>query len=132
MIASQKGTGHVSLTMEFELEFVKSTMFRGVITKTTTHEMSKFFQNLRDYMSKSVGEEVPTTAKAAEETKKEVVKEERPAGFRLASLTPILLGGVIFMQFWILMEMYSMKRAIGRIEAREFQPLYFPKQESSL
>lgn len=126
IITPQEGTGHVLLTMEFELEFVKSTMFRGVITKTTTSEMSKFFQNMRDYMARSVGEEVNTTAakskpKAIEKVDQEVVKEETsslPFGIRPASLTPILLGGVIFLQFLIMLEMHSMKRSIGRIEAR--------------
>ena len=137
LIAPGKEVGQVLLTMEFELDFVKSTMFRGLITKTTTSEMSKFFQHMKDYMSKSVGEKASTstnpTQKTAEVSEKEDVKEE-PAnmllfGLRPASLTNLLLGGVMFMQFWILLEMRSMKSSIYKIEAMELRPLIFPKAE---
>lgn len=137
VIAPGKEAGQVLLTMEFELEFVKSTMFRGLITKTTTSEMSKFFQNMKEYMSKSVGEKAPTSAianqEAAEVSEKKAVKEEPayslPFGLRPASLTHLLLGGVVLMQFWILLEMRSMKSSIYKLEAMELRPIIFPKTE---
>ena len=119
--------------MEFELEFVKSTMFRGLITKTTTSEMSRFFQNMKEYFSRCVGQKQPTSAiaKPVEIPQRESKTEEAylPFGLQPATLTHLLLGGVVLMQFWILIEMRSLKSSIHKIEAMDFASIYLPKEQ---
>lgn len=126
IVAQGPGKGKVLLTMEFELEFVKSTMFKGIITKTTNSEVSKFMERRRDYMAEFLGEAVaPQKEEEHVEKKKEVAVEEPvplpglPYGLTMTSITHILLAFVIFMQFWILLEMRGMKRAVYRIEHAE-------------
>jgi VAD1 Analog of StAR-related lipid transfer domain len=108
----------VLVSMEFELEFVKSTMFRGVITKTTNSQVSKYCEQWRDYMAESLGEEAAPPKQEEQKTEKETIVEEMalPYGLTKTSLTHILLASVIFMQFWMVLEMRSMKNAIYRME----------------
>ena len=117
VVASKENSEKVLVTMEFELDFVKSTMFRGVITKTTTSEMSKFFLDMRDYMSKSLGEQV-LKAKPVEKTE-ELMATKEPGLFGVLgapSIAHSLLLLVIVLQFWILREMAKMKQSVLRLE----------------
>ena len=115
---------HVLVSMEFELEFVKSTMFRGIITRTTNKEVNEFGEKLISYMSKNLGVEGPGLAKSEETVAPERVVEEPsmfPSAVTMTSLTHWLLVVVIIMQLWMIMEMYSMKSAIRRLETGETQ-----------
>lgn len=132
IVAAAPAKGKILLSMEFELEFVKSTMFRGVITKTTTSQVTTFCQQMKDFMAESLGEEgaEPTAEKEQQHVEKEVVMEEPgfPSNLAMTSVTHVLLLVVILMQVWILMEMRSMKRAMQRIESVEYPPFYFSNQ----
>jgi len=119
IVTPKEGTKHVLLTMEIELEFVKSTMFRGLITKTTTGEMTKFFVAMKDYISESLGEEVPEKPELAELPGVMVTEETTLPflGYRPSILAIFMLGGVIVLQFMILLEMYFVKRQMQKIAA---------------
>lgn len=132
--ASKEDKGTVLVTLEFELEFVKSTMFRRIITSTTTSEMTKFFQGLKVFMADSVaksmvgGEPPSKPKKATEEVEKEVTEESvslLPIVLAMNRATHGLLAGVIVLQVWILLEMYTMKRAIFRMEHSEYNQAFF-------
>ncbi|CAB9513991.1 GRAM domain containing [Seminavis robusta] len=122
----EENKGHVLLSWEFELEFVKGTMFRGIITSTTNRELTAFGKEMKKYMVKNRGEEVSAPEEEKEVEKEIVIAEEPPSllpgGVNTATITHGLLGLVVVMQFWILLEMWSMKRAIGRIEYSNSRP----------
>lgn len=117
------------LSMEFELEFVKSTMFRGIITRTTNNEITDFGEKLITYMATNLGEEVPALIGKLEEEVEMQVAVEEPTLLHntlgMASVTHVLLVVVIMMQLWVLMEIYSMKSSIRRLETVENQYAYF-------
>ena len=50
----EDGTCYVSVRMEFEITFVKSTMFQGLIRKTTSGEFDDFFEELAQFMQNAV------------------------------------------------------------------------------
>ena len=128
--ASPTTKGKVLLSLEFELEFVKSTMFRGIITKTSSSEMCKFFSHLKNFMAESLGEEVAAPKEEENKIEKEVHVEEPglPSNLTMNSITHILLIFVILMQFWILMEMRSMKQTMHRLESVDYKPVYFSSE----
>ena len=113
IVAAAPTKGKVLLSLEFELEFVKSTMFRGIITKTTTSEMRNFSEHLRDYMSESLGEEVDAPKEEEKKTDKEVIVEEPafPGALNL-NVTHVLLGSVLLMQLWLMMEVRSLRHEL--------------------
>jgi VAD1 Analog of StAR-related lipid transfer domain len=123
---------HILLSMEFELEFVKSTMFRGIITRTTNKEITDFEEKLITYMATNLGEELPALlGKSEEDAKIQVAVEEPsflPSTLAMASVTHLLLVVVIMMQLWVLTEIYTMKSSIRRLETAEnqyFNEAYF-------
>jgi hypothetical protein len=52
---SQDGDS-VSVTMEFSITFVKATMFKSIISKTTASEFVKVFESMANFMSRSLGD----------------------------------------------------------------------------
>lgn len=128
--ASDKKEGYVLVTMEFELEFVKSTMFRRVITKTTSSEMSKFFESMKDYFLISLGEPVTPESKAKEEDA--VVRGDSVFvfGVNMSSITHALLLLVIVLQFWIIRELINMKHSIQRMEGAEAKQFLYQQEQS--
>jgi hypothetical protein len=49
-----KGTSAVTLHFEFDIRFVKTTMFKAIIARTTRSEFKRFGQKLADFMSQAL------------------------------------------------------------------------------
>ena len=50
----------VSVSMEFGITFVKSTMFKGIISKQTTSEFIKYFEDMAQYMAEMPKDDTAT------------------------------------------------------------------------
>jgi hypothetical protein len=104
----------VSVVIEFGLTFVKSTMFRSIISKTTEGEFVSFILAFADYMYRALGEAVP------EETVKAIPVEERPAQVRNRYLENpailVLLLVVILFQAWIMVELRGIKASVQPLQ----------------
>ena len=79
----------VVVTMEFGLTFLKSTMFKGIITKKTTSEYIQLFEALAKYMSDALSEDSlfdEQTGGILDGSAKEV--KSRPAAGQDATVEP--------------------------------------------
>jgi len=113
-----KGQDSVAVYMEFGLTFIKSTMFSGIITKTTSSEFRRCLESLANYMAEAAGGK---TVVRVEEEGPRVVVATQPPSFSIlgllkegASLT--LLATIVMMQFWIMIEIRGMKHAIADLQ----------------
>ena len=137
----------VSVTMEFGLNFLKSTMFKGIITKKTTSEYVQLFEALAEYMSDALsGEEmgdVSVNARVGTGEEVEVELENcqnptpaepkpraqpdapRPSAtlswmdrvWSYVTVERVLLAGVILLQGWILYELRSLAKSVRLMES---------------
>lgn len=130
LLVEPNDDGAVIILAEFDIRFVKRTMFRSMISNTTRSEFLKWFQGLQVYWTEAlvppieteevgVGEQaarIETVLVEAHPGKETVVVTSSPlAGNRLLLL---LLAMVLVMQSWIILEMMGMKKALGAMEAR--------------
>lgn len=97
----------VSISMHFDIRFVKSTMFRTIIARTTKGEFEKFMKHLANFMAKSLGEEAVIVPKL--QPVLEPVPQNPFTSTIVPSLTIALLISVLLLQLWILLDMRSMK-----------------------
>jgi hypothetical protein len=102
----------VVVTMQFDIRFVKTTMFKGIIARTTKGEFIKFMNQLGDFCSSSLGDEA-TVVVPVTQRKVEPIPPPLPS---LASMTIYLLVVIILLQLWIIIDIRSMKG-----EMRELQ-----------
>lgn len=139
--ATTDGSNDVKITMEFGITFVKSTMFKGIISKKTTSECTLLFKSLTEYMSDALERGVKLSADPAskenaalssntmplsidsESVEIQLKENVRPIkepkslvwGIPFSSLvTPdrILLVCVLFLQMWVMMEVRGIKRSM--------------------
>ena len=110
------GEGKVQVTMQFDIRFIKGTMFKSVITRTSKREIHNFMNNLASYMSKCLGENGASTddklqpQEQQQATNVMPVPTETPSSSFMASLPVcVMLGAVITLQLWIIWDMRSMK-----------------------
>jgi VAD1 Analog of StAR-related lipid transfer domain len=125
------GTNDISLTMEFGITFVKSTMFKGIISRKTTSEFSLLFKALAQYMSDALVDTVdkfattlevdgPNNSKLAPQAAEPMQDHVLPSPSVTASKPPsipntwtserILLALLLLLQLWILYELRIMRR----------------------
>jgi hypothetical protein len=94
----------VSVTMEFSITFVKTTMFKSIISKTTASEFVSFFESMADYMSRSLGNRA-----AFQDVTPVVVKEKEPTrssdSLWSNNITVPVLVLVLIFQMWIMVEL---------------------------
>jgi hypothetical protein len=103
----------VSVTMEFSITFVKSTMFKSIISKTTASEFVSFFESMADYMSRSLGSRA-----AIQDATPVVVKEPTRSSDSLWSnniTVPVLVLVLIF-QIWIMVELRGLKSKMRQLQ----------------
>jgi VAD1 Analog of StAR-related lipid transfer domain len=126
----------VTVTMEFGINFMKSTMFKGIIKKKTTSEFTALSKAMAQYMSDALAgamEEpkattggidetmIKATAEGMDETVKAVetaVKTKRWQQLEFERMTSIVkldrlvVLVILLLQFWILAELRGIKRAM--------------------
>ncbi len=108
----------VNITMSFELEFVKSTMFKAIIMRTTKGEFESFMQRLANFMSKSLGQvAIVTPVIPAPPTP---AKEPTALAYTMVpNITVGLLCFVLALQFWILIDLGNVKSTLHQLQANK-------------
>lgn len=103
----------VSVTMEFSITFVKTTMFKSIISKTTASEFVAFFESMAGYMSRSLGDR-PVVQNATPV----VVKVPTRSSDSLWSnnTTVPLLALVLIFQIWIMVELRGVKSTMRQLQ----------------
>jgi hypothetical protein len=147
ILVEPKDEGQVVVLAEFDIRFVKRTMFRSIIANTTRSECLKGVQGLGIYWTGAVAlPETPEEAVARRrssiesaerhrssiselyapcksiqfETILEEVPEKAPVT-RVFSSTPammLLLGLVLLMQSWMVLELKGMRNAMLELQTR--------------
>ena len=132
--------GAITIRMEFGITFVKSTMFKGIISRKTTAEFIELFKALSQYISNAVLDMniVPTiqvvdgtedlvndekftsnVPKAQPSQDQNVMIKAAPKSF--FSVDRVILLFIAFIQLWIVMELKGMKHAIVQLEQQQQQ-----------
>lgn len=109
----------VMVTMSFEMEFVKSTMFKAIIMRTTKGEFLSFMQRLASFMSKSLGQAAaasitPPILPATAEPKKELSQPSPVDLVPRVTLGLVCVG--LALQFWIIWDLTNMKTTLRQLE----------------
>jgi hypothetical protein len=109
------GTDAVSVFLEFEITFVKSTMFKSIISKTTASEFTNSFRELAKFMSGALGE---TATVEIEKPSAPIVSEASQActSTQPLFLVPILLAIVLLGQLWIIWEIRGIKETVRTVQ----------------
>lgn len=106
----------VVVTMSFGLEFVKSTMFRAIIVRTTKGEFVSFMQRLTHFMSTSLGQ----AASAAPFLPAAPTPEPQPA---FSGMLPIVMSSLLciifLLQLWIIMDLRTMKSTLDQLQIKQ-------------
>ena len=105
----------VAVTMSFGLEFVKSTMFKAIIIRTTNGEFQNFMQRLTNFMSDSLGQ------RAGAAPILPAVLAPPPESVRggpgvWPKLTVGLLGLILLLQLWIILDIRTMKSTLQQLQ----------------
>lgn len=108
----------VSMDIHFDIHFVKSTIFRSIIERTTKSEFEKFFHTMANFVDVNLGDgtEGPTapTTKVAAPTRTKPISVAVDVPSRLPTILSIL---VLLMQIWILVDMRLVKLELRHLAA---------------
>ena len=101
----------VSISMHFDIRFVKSTMFKSIISRTTKSEFQNFMKRLANFMAKNLGEEAVIAPFRPQPAPTESPTPSNPYNSTIVpNLTIALLIFIMFLQSWVILDMRSMKR----------------------
>jgi hypothetical protein len=103
----------VTISMQFDIRFVKTTMFKLIIARTTKKEFESFMHDLAAFMSKSLGEQaviIPQAEKVSEPT-----APIPPGNPLMTNIVVYLLIAVLILQTWIIFDMRTMQGEMRRI-----------------
>jgi hypothetical protein len=105
---SQDGDS-VSVTMEFSIIFVKTTMFKSIISKTTASEFVKVFESMANFMSRSLGD-----GAVVQEVTPVVLDKEptRSSDSPWSNMAVPLLVLILVFQIWIMVELRGVKNTM--------------------
>jgi hypothetical protein len=106
------GDNKVSISMLFDIRFVKSTMFKSIITRTAKAEVKKSMQDLANYMSQSFGHDAVTELKPIL-----TVEQNAQNSFESVASKLVLLMLVILLssQLWMIWTIQSMQIKISEL-----------------
>ncbi len=124
--------GGITIRMEFGITFVKSTMFKGIISRKTTAEFIELFKALAQFISNAMistniapltqDVDMTTTIPINEEVESNVMKFQpsdemnKNTSKTFLSIDRMILILLVIIQFWIIMELKGMKHAIVSLE----------------
>jgi hypothetical protein len=144
ILVEPKDEGQVVVLAEFDIRFVKSTMFRSIIANTTRSECLKDIQGLGLYWTEALA--TPETSKEAVARRRSSIAEwcrasmsgaytprkstqfetilveappEKASVSRVFSSSPammLLLGLVLLMQSWMLLEVRGMRNTMMELQ----------------
>lgn len=116
----------VKVTMDFELTFVKSTLFKGIISKTTSSEVTALLQSFAKYMSTALGEATAEPTPALQPTAIAAAAPPPPGlgEILLQSHAGLwLLVAIVVLQLWVLGELREVKRALRQLHEQQYKML---------
>ncbi|GKY91013.1 hypothetical protein MPSEU_000074100 [Mayamaea pseudoterrestris] len=118
----------VAVTIEFDIVFVKSTMLKGIISRTTSSECKSSFQVFAKYMGAALGDAVTT---ATEKPVKKVITKPVHMSYwdslRRQPLLPFVLS-IAVMQLFLLRDVRQAKESMKLMEATMDQMLQLQQQ----
>ena len=114
------GPKSVVINMEFEITFVKSTLFKSIISKTTRSEFTDLFRAMGKYMTEALGGGSPSPVAMARESLRGGATEEvsSVSGTHdavvklLQSIHRMITILVLLLQMYLLYELKSMKSLV--------------------
>ena len=101
----------VAVTMSFDLEFVKSTMFKAIIMRTTKGEFESSMRRLANFMSESLGQAASSALPPP------VPEQDAPPSEWFPIFAAIFLTLVLLLQTWILLDVRSIKVALRELQS---------------
>lgn len=129
-----KGPSSVTLHFEFDIRFIKSTMFKAIIARTTRSEFKKFGQNMAEFMSQALAAPAELsmtgeTTLAAATTDADSGVPQTITGPKTATQTPllpsittapnwtlVLVVVVLMLHLRLMLDMRQMKRSVLEME----------------
>jgi hypothetical protein len=133
--SGENGTEKVVVHMLFDIRFVKSTMFKSIIQRTTKSELEKFLTSYSQFLSRNLGE-VATAVPSPAVPVPVSAPQPPPASSRWSVLTVLLLTVVLSLQLWILADMKSIRAEIkdvaGVYVLLQAERMKFHEQEQRL
>lgn len=112
LVVKSDGKDKVNLRMEFEITFVKSTMFKGIIGKTTMSELTSYLNDFAAYISQALGEAAPVVEEVAIIQQ----KPERIPGVDSNTMVAVFLVAILSVQVWILYDLRSIKTTLRSLQ----------------
>ena len=120
ILVERIGDDCVSVTMEFKITFVKSTMFKSIIGRTTASEFIDLFKSMASYMSQGLdnGTATGTGTNTVQQSVAVPVKEQvkTPANpialVSSSTMAVTLIVLVLLLQIWIIVEVRGIKATI--------------------
>ena len=105
------GVGTVKLSMQFDIRFVKSTIFKGIISKTTKKEFESFMRSLAEFMATNLGK--ADVSMVHPETIPHPSTEDQVQQTTVLPPTNaiiyLLLWTILLLQCWILIDLRGIK-----------------------
>jgi len=124
LILVQKNSENgVSVTMKFELRFVKSTIFRRIIENTTRGDVSHAMESLTKYFSSIVEKGKEDSSELTNDTPNGEVKEEpsipiSSSGHTFKIIISLLIIALLFMHSVTFTELQAYKKVANDLEKR--------------
>jgi hypothetical protein len=115
----EKNGKKVLLNMHFDIRFVKSTMFRSLIARTTKSEFEKSFHTMANFVSTNLVDRIDGPLLPTTETPSHAPASESQSvvGDAQSRLPTILIVLVLMMQIWILVDVRLVKLELRQIAA---------------
>jgi VAD1 Analog of StAR-related lipid transfer domain len=108
-----QGDDSVSVVMDFEITFVKSTMFKSIISRTTSSEFTNYLLDMANFMTQATSEKVEVQPSVQPEP---VEIPTTPVLPLFSNLVVPLLLLVLTFQIWIIMDVRGIKQTIRLLE----------------
>jgi VAD1 Analog of StAR-related lipid transfer domain len=138
-VEASNNNNSVTITIEFGITFIKSTMFKGIISKKTAAEFTDLCKAMAQYMADAVEvnpimlEDMRASVNidnfiVPEDASKLDIGHATATDAQLSQLSPkttwlswdrILLLFVLLIQIWILLELRGLKYMIGKVEQKQ-------------
>lgn len=103
----------VSISMLFDIRFVKSTMFKSIITRTTKREVEKSMQELAKFMSESFGDDTPVTKPPKPSS---AMAQKSQQSFDPVRVGLVMLIILLSLQLWMIRTLQSMQHEISELK----------------
>ncbi len=113
------GENSVLVSMLFDIRFVKSTMFKSIISRTTKSELEKFFNELADYLSQNIGQPSASPVSRPTSLAGPGPIQLGPNTSKWSQVAVTLLVGVLCLQIWIVLEMKAIHEDLQQLQLEQ-------------